>query len=1318
MAIEDAYPLTRLQAGMLFHSHLDATGSTYHDLSTLKISGPFDEEKLRATLASLIARHEILRSAMDLTGFSEPMQLVHDTAATPLTVADLSGLSAAEQNERVARWRAAETARPFDLAVPPLLRLHAQVAGDAAFWLHLSFHHAILDGWSLSLLTSALLRGYDQSLSGQPASEPRLTTRFRDYVLLERKALADSATGDYWRGLLAGAEVLTLPRWRDDNQASGERLARVHRVPIRAALTEELRGVAASRRVTLKSVLFAAHAAVLARLSGQRRVITGRVANCRPETTDADQMVGLFLGSVPLALDTGRQSWSELARQAHDAETQALPHRRYPLSQILRDLGTDALFETLVDYRAMRGYRAMALSNLTIEETAFFEQTNFPFSANFGADPATGQVSLGINYDQAEFPPDQVTAIGEYYSAALQAMAADPAGQVCAATLMGSAETARHLAEWNSTRAVYPSGRTLPELLAEAARRRPGKVALRTPDRELSYAELFSQADSLAGQLRALGVGPDVIVGVHLRRSAWLVVALLAVLAAGGAYLPLDPEYPADRLAFMLADSGAAVVLTDARSVPPPSAATVIVVDQAGPALAPERMGPAGAGPGNLAYVIYTSGSTGRPKGVQIPHRALVNLLTSMIRETGLTAKDRWLSVTSLSFDIAGLEVFGPLLAGASLVVLADDAVHQPGFLAELGKASIVQATPSAWRLFIEAGLEREPGLRAVCGGEPLPPDLAGLLAARAGQVWNAYGPTETTIWSCLQRVRAGEPVTIGGPLANTRCYVLDDSLRLSPAGAPGELYIGGDGLARGYLGQPGLTAARFVADPFGPSGSRLFRTGDQARRLADGRIDFIGRSDYQVKIRGFRVEPGEIEAVLAAHGSVGQAVAVPRPVPGGHQLVAYFVPAGGAAPGTGPALAELRAHVAAKLPGYMVPSAFVPMEEFPLTPNGKIDRAALPEPDRAGAVEGEIIPPGTATERLIAGIWAQELGLDQVGVTDAFRGLGGHSIAALRIALRIKAATGREVPLAALMTGGTVAALAGLVDHGLDEPASILVPLRHEAPGGARAGGRPLFLAHPLGGTVFCYGDLVDVLPADLPVIGIQAFDMTAQDGPAPDTVDEIAACYVEAVRSVQPRGPYRLGGWCMGGAIAHAMARHLRAAGDEVDLLALIDSSFADPVPPEWADDEAAAIVGAFAERLPLTVQELRQVEPERRLAHALSVAEGVVARPDVGSVDDLRRLVALYRRHALALLAYRDGPLVPYPGDALVICGESAQHAVADLGWGAVVSGQLTVITTAGDHRTLLMSPQVQELADKLVLAMRDGMDAVSTRSRRPA
>ncbi len=1291
--ISDAYPLTMLQSGMLFHSLADGDAPTYHDISSIRLSGRFDEAALRTSLAAVIGRSDILRSAIDLTRFSRPMQLVYAAVPTPLTVHDLRGVPAEEQRRRVAEWTEREKATPFVLSEAPLLRVHVQLFSDDDFELDLSFHHAVLDGWSLSLFTSQLLTGYDAALSGAEDRTAAPATRFRDYLLLEQEAVGDEKSRAYWSGHLADTDFTGLPRL-DAPQGAATRTARVYEVPLSAGLADGLRAVAAEARVPVKAVMFASHARVLSLLSGQSRVVTGLVSNGRPETADGDQVIGLFLNTLPLVVDVTGASWTELARRVHDAELNALPHRRYPMAQVLQDLRRPQFFETVVDHRSFRGYD-MALTNIAVTDSAFFEQTNFPFTANFGTDPVTGDVRLRVNYDESQFTAEWIRTVGGYYATALDAIVADPAAPVHATEPLGAAERERLVRGWNATEFAWPPEQTLPDLLAQRAAGDADAAAVRFGDRVVTWDLLHRWSNRLARELRDRGVGPDVLVGVHLERSVELIVSLLAVLKAGGAYLPLDPGYPADRLAYMLRDAAAPVLLTSAGLAPPPvpEGTAVLEVDERLAAERPETDLPRLAGPENLAYVIYTSGSTGRPKGVQVPHRALVNLLLSFAGELGIGPADRLLAVTSLSFDIAGLEVYLPLISGAELIVAPDIAVDGPRLLeyVEASGATVIQATPSSWRLLVEAGLGAHPGLRVICGGEALPPDLARELTDRFPVVWNAYGPTETTVWSCLDRVLPDQPVTLGRPIANTRAYVLDSFLALVPEGVPGDLYLAGDGLARGYSRNGGMTADRFVPDPYADRpGARMYRTGDVVRRRRDGRLEFLGRSDHQVKLRGFRIELGEIETVLAGHPAVTRAVVAARgELPGQTRLVGYLT-----CEGEAPTAAALRALVAAALPEYMVPSAFVVLDAFPLTSNGKVDRNALPAPGREETSAGEFVAPRTDTERQLADLWRDVLGVERIGATDAFLELGGNSISALRVIMRLSEITDVEVPVAALFEGGTIERLAAIIDGEQGSASSTLVTLRSS---GSRP---PMFLVHPLGGSVFCYAELVSALHPEQPLYAFQAPEYAGPDTPRPETVEEIARLYLEQVRAVQPEGPYHLGGWCMGGMVSYEMARQLEAAGERVAMLAIISASIDEPVPPRYATSESAAILGAFAGRLTVTEQELDALDPQARMERVVQLTQGTGhERADARSTEDLRRLVRLYQRHARALLTYRDASREPLRADAVLIRAQTELFSGWHMGWRPRTAGRLLIDESPGNHYSMLEQPNVHEVARRL-------------------
>ncbi|MFL5538402.1 MAG: non-ribosomal peptide synthetase, partial [Longimicrobiaceae bacterium] len=658
-----------------------------------------------------------------------------------------------------------------------------------------------------------------------------------------------------------------------------------------------------------------------------------------------------------------------------------------------------------------------------------------------------GRIEGAVAYATALFERETVERWLGYLRRVLERMVADDAVRVDGIPLLPAAERARLVEEWSAGDAV-PLGEACIHPLFEAqAARAPDAVAVLFEGGELTYAELNARANRLAHHLIGRGVGPDVRVAICVERGPEMMAGLLAVLKAGGAYVPLDPSYPAERLRYVLHDSAPAAVLTQ-RSLDGVEAlfagveAPVIDLEGAEWARCPETdPGRAGLTPGHLAYVMYTSGSTGRPKGVAVPHRGVVNLLRSMRETVGMEPADRVLAVTTYAFDISVLEIFLPLLHGARTIVLPRERSGDPAALAEAIRAyapTVMQATPATWRMLVQAGWEGAPELRALCGGEALPAELASELRSRVGGLWNVYGPTETTIWSTSAAVRGGSAGTVGGqvpigrPLANTRVYVLDAAGEPAPMGVAGELYIGGAGVVRGYLGRPEQTAERFVADPFGGEpGARLYRTGDLARWRPDGAIEFLGRTDFQVKVRGFRIEPGEIEARLAEHPGVREAVVLAREdVPGDVRLVAYVV---------GDADAEsLRAHLSTALPEYMVPAAYVRLEALPLTPNGKLDRKALPAPERAAGTD-RYLAPRTPVEEVLAGIWAEVLRLERVGVHDSFFALGGHSLLIMRLLAHIQATFDLEISIRTVFSMPTLEAMAGEIERRIHEDVATL---------------------------------------------------------------------------------------------------------------------------------------------------------------------------------------------------------------------------------------------------------------------------------------
>jgi amino acid adenylation domain-containing protein len=855
----------------------------------------------------------------------------------------------------------------------------------------------------------------------------------------------------------------------------------------------------------------------------------------------------------------------------------------------------------------------------------------------------------------------------------------------------------------------------VPQMFEDQVDRTPDAIAVEFDGQNLSYRELNLRANQLAHYLRDRGVGPEVLVGICVWRSLDTVIAVLAVLKAGGAYVPLDPLYPQERLAFMLEDAQAPLLLTQESLRPCLTSyhGRLICLDSDWPTIARERDdNPAPlTSPDNIAYVIFTSGSTGQPKGVQVLSCGLVNILDAMRREPGLTEHDIWLSITTLSFDIATLELLLPLVVGARLVLAGRGAGGDGARLAQLladSGATILQATPATWRLLVQAGWRNGPLRKAFAGGEALPRTLANQLLDQGVELWNLYGPTETTIYSTGQQVVSRDgPVPIGRPVAKTEAYVLDADLHPVPPGESGELHLGGAGLARGYLNRPEQTNARFIPNPFSQEpGARLYKTGDLCRFLPDGTLEYLGRLDHQVKIHGHRIELGEIEAALASYPAIRQSLVVARDDESGNKrLVAYLV----AEPAACPSSDALRSHLRHKLPSYMLPSAFVLMDAFPLTPNGKVDRRALPEPrhersDRSVAV----VRHRTDLEKKLICIWQDLLKVHPIGITDDFFELGGDSILAAHMLIRLRDAFGHHLPMSALIQGTTVEYLASLLTTPAGHSSSLLVPIQ---PSGSKP---PLFFVHGVGGEVVGFLPLARRLGQDQP---LYAFQAQGADGTGEPLVriEEMAARYLEELLAVQPHGPLFLGGYSFGSVVAFEMARQLQARGRQVGMLIIMDQELACAYKrvvwqPRW--------LLRFAQNIPRWVfhdidewqsgdwyARFRQklVEVKEKLKVMLSTpyggpAEWGLQRPsDWSQVPVVRRRV--WQAHYEALLNYAPGS---YRGRALILRARTQALVGSfepDLGWRHYAAGGVKVATLPGFHTHMLKEPYVGILARRL-------------------
>jgi amino acid adenylation domain-containing protein len=894
---------------------------------------------------------------------------------------------------------------------------------------------------------------------------------------------------------------------------------------------------------------------------------------------------------------------------------------------------------------------------------------------------------------------------------ALASQASRPDAPASLIPILTEQETEQLLVEWNRTTAPYPSS-CLHELLSAQAQRTPDAVAVRGGQTALTYTELDARANQLAHHLRGLGVEPEDLVAIAISRCAEMLIGLLGILKAGAAYVPVDPAYPAERQEFMLRSSGASVVVTEESLLAslPLQGESVVCLDRDRGQLEehPTEAPAVRSDPEQLAYVIYTSGSTGQPKGVQIPHRALVNFLATMRERPGLQAEDVLVAVTTLSFDIAGLELYLPLLVGAQVVVAPAQTTSDPRALAELlsgSGATVMQATPTTWRMLLDHGWRPQGALKALCGGEALPVALSDRLVASGVELWNMYGPTETTIWStCARITTTGESLTIGRPIANTTIYILDRHMQPVPVGVAGELWIGGDGLARGYRARDDLTQERFVQNPFGEG--RIYRTGDLARYRPVGEIEFLGRIDNQVKVRGFRIELGEIETVLARHPGVAEAVVVARGAAGEDaELAAYVIPKGEPAPAR-----ELREHAGRTLPAYMIPSTVTTLDAFPLTPNGKVDRKALPEPARERSAERELVAPRTELERKLTGIWERQLQISPIGVRDDFFDLGVTSIVAAELFAAIEHELGSELPLGAIFQAPTIESLASLIESRASR--SRFTSLVAVQPDGSRP---PLFCFHGGAGTILHLADLSRRLGPDRPFYALQSRGLYG-GAPPLTTVEEMATHYLSEMREVWPEGPWYLGGYCFGAIVAHEIATRLQAGGEEVKLLAIFNG----PSPAwikrwGWHGNQPSWL--AKHPRAPKPSEE--EQRRRRRAAHRRRLTRAVrdPRRLWTGLMWDLweprtRLSLALGRpipeqlreRYFLELHAKAERRYEPriYQGQILSFYGEGL-YEDPTLGWEPYASEGMRSFAVPGEHRgnrEAMHEPGVGVIAEHLM------------------
>ena len=1310
-------PLSIAQERLWFLSQLDPDSALYNEPTAVRLRGSLDIQALKSALVAILERHEILRTTLLLTEEAAPVQLINDCRPIDLPVIDLSSRPREKREDELQSLLVDLTKRPFDLTRDFPWRATLLKLGSAEHVLLLVTHHISSDEGSGEIMWRELVTLYRAFAAGKPNPLPELPTQYPDYVVWQRQWLKGAAAENhlaYWKQQLSDVSALELPTDRPRPAVQTFRGGK-QSFQFSQSLSEQLKAFRSEEGVTLFTTLLAAFKTLLHRYTGQDDIPVGSPIAGRT-SAELEGLIGLFANTLVFRTDlSGNPTFRELLDRVRKVTLAAHEHRDLPFEKLIdeihldRDLSRSPLFQVMFAHqnapRKVPELPGLSVSSVEINnETAKFDLSLRTWDEPHGL---RGE----LEYSTDLFDAATIRRMLGHFETLLQAIVTNPDRRIFNLPILAKMEKHQLLVEWNDTKKDYPKDKCIHQLFEAQVERSPDSVAAVFADHQVTYRELNSKANELAHYLRKLGVGPEILVGVCVERSLDMIVGLLGILKAGGAYVPLDPAYPKERLAFVLQDAQVSVLLTQQRllaTLPTTYGTQVLCLDTDWAQVArqidtnPDNRTTSK----NLAYVIYTSGSTGKPKGVAIEHFSAATFLLwahSVFTKEDLTGV---LASTSICFDLSVFELFAPLTCGGK-IILAENALALPG-LSAASEVTLINTVPSAMAELVRLnGIP--PSVRTInLAGEALSTSLVQQIyeTTSAKRVYDLYGPSEDTTYSTYALRTPHGPKTIGRPISNTRVYVLDGHMDPVPIGILGQLYIGGDGLARGYFNRPDLTAEKFIPDPFsGSPGARLYNTGDLARYLPDGNIEFIGRVDNQVKLRGFRIELGEIESVLVQHPEVQAAAAIVREdTPGAKRLVAYIVPEKAEAIPT----KELRSYLGSKLPDYMVPSAFVTLAKLPLTPNGKVDRRALPTPDQRSNLEETFIAPSTPTEQAMAKIWANLLKLERVGIHDNFFELGGHSLLALRLISQINETFGKKLPLAAVFQAPTIEQLTRLVAGDIVRPTwSSLYAIQ---PQGSKP---PFFWIHGENSDPF----LPRYLGSDQPLYGVRH---QSEDGkPARyTTVRDIAEHYLSEIRAAHPHGPYLLGGYCVGGMVAFEIAQQLKKLNEDVALLVMLDP--ANPNAGEFSASSALPVPDYSANGKSLRSKVSRHLgilaslKSNEKIRYILEKAVGK-ARELVMNITSRNKTVkrAVYKtclalgypippsfrsRYILdvydqAVLNY--APKV-YP-DRLVVL--KAAYECDATRWESLAAGGLEVHEISGDHTTILKEPYMQQWGDLL-------------------
>jgi amino acid adenylation domain-containing protein len=1318
-----SHPASHGQRALWFLHQSHPKIGAYNVLFSARVRSAIDLPALRRSFQALVDRHPSLR-----TTFREEsdrlVQQVHGYLPVCFTVHDRPGIDLPMLQKEIHEYSLA----PFDLQNGPLARvdLFKRTAEDQI--LLFTVHHIAADGWSLFLLLEDLRRIYPAEREGgtpppaRPVHDIIEHTRWQEAMLRGSEGQAHAA---YWLSKLAGTLTpLSLPTDRSRTVSLSDRGASLP-IDLGRKLSDAVRALATREGTTPFVVLLTAYQVLLQRYSGQNEIIVGTPTYGRDRPEFAN-VAGYLINMIPLKASLNDDPpFRELLAQMRQTVVEGIQHQDYPFPLLVEKLQPDRgfsgtpIFQTvfiLQKFKQVAGLEDLLTPTDSAARAEFgglmlepfpIPQLEGQFELSIELLENSGAYDGVIKYDPDLFDVSTVRRLSRHFATLLWSIVDSPETGVTRLPILEAAEREELVGGVNQTDREYAREKTVLDLFREQVTRRPKAIAVSFEGNLLTYAELDVRSTRLARHLQSLGIGSESLVALCLERGLEMVIGVFGVLKAGAAYVPLDPTFPIERLRYMLEDSGAKALVTRAdlsKALLSGLNPVRVCLDQ-DKALIEQQSGDpllAMARASDRAYVIYTSGSTGRPKGVEIEHRALTNFLCSMAQEPGLGEKDALLAVTTLAFDISALELFLPLITGARIELASRETVIDGAALRhalEKSGATVMQATPATWRMLFDSGWKGDPHLKVLCGGEAMDHDLAGRLTSMCGAVWNMYGPTETTIWSSVARIKSNE-ITIGRPIANTRMYVLDGHREPVPRGVVGELWIGGEGVARGYLNRPDLTRERFIQDPFDKVG-RIYRTGDLARHLQDGRLECLGRIDNQVKIRGYRIELGEIEAALSAHEGVRNCVVAIRKEPTGDaRLSAYVIPNGDQRP----AVQDLRTYLRTMMPDYMIPSAFVFLEAIPLTPNGKVDRNALPIPEAdLSEPAGTHVAPRNQVEEVMAQVWSEVLGVRKVGVFDHFFEMGGHSLSAARLINRLKSVLQIDIPLRSIFIEPTIAGLSKSILYnestqsyyhvGEIQRWTRLVPAQ---PKGSRL---PFFVVAGFwdaDDTLRVLSKMIPHLGMDQPVYGFQPrwLDGCSERYSGPE---EAALEFITELRAAQPKGPYLLGGDCAGGVVAIVMAEELLRQGEEVRLVVLFDT----PRPTLFRSLGLDLYHGMRRGRHILDViGQILWTSPRLKwqLLRDLGRRKLKTARAETAEESPSDRIYRLRMDYMRTMYQHR---LKKYQGRITLIVNEKEYKFDRKMGWDGVAMGGLEVYSTPGDHWTRYL--QGDEFAKRVLCCL---------------